>query len=364
MNIPTVILSINILILLTSCNGQTTTQSEISANLTSIGDTVNELGKDITIVYQDKKGNYWFASKNDGVYKYDEKIVIHFTTKDGLNNNSIGEIKEDKSGNIYFISDNGICQFNGKTFRSLKEKSGVDNDWKLNPNDIWFKSPEYDGFVYRYDGESLLKLKVPKIKLGEDYILKHPNYANPYAVFCVYTDSKENIWFGTATLGVFRYNGKSFDWIIEDDVTELHDGPANGVRSILEDKNGDFWFNSAYRYTINDTKSMSYNQEDKSTYYKRKKSIGSLDGSNKNDFTEYLSITKDNNDDLWFVTYDSGVWKYDGIKITHYLVQINSKEIKLFSIYKDNKGTLWLRTHEYGLWKFNGEAFEQFKMKK
>ncbi|MBK6390752.1 MAG: hypothetical protein KA109_11670 [Saprospiraceae bacterium] len=364
MNIPKVIFFLTILTLLTSCNGQATTQSEISTNSISIGDTVNELGKEITLVYQDKKDNYWFASKNDGVYKYDEKIIIHFTTKDGLTSNSIGEIKEDKSGNIYFTTDNGICKFNGKIFIALKEKVGVDNDWKLNPNDIWFKSPEYDGFVYRYDGENLLKLQVPKIKIGEEYISKHPNYANPYAVFCIYTDSKVNVWFGTATLGAFRYNGKSFDWIIEDDVTELHDGPANGVRSIIEDKNGDFWFNSAYRYTIYEDTLIPKNGRDKSSFYKRTKSIGSLDGSKNNDFTEYLSIAKDTNNDLWFVPYDTGVWKYDGIKITHYPVQINSKEIKLFSIYKDNKGTLWLRTHEYGLWKFNGEAFEPFRVKK
>jgi len=362
MNIPTFVFFLNILTLLTSCNGQTTTQSENSANSASIGHTVNELGKDIILVYQDKKDNYWFASKNDGLYKYDGIKTIHFTTEDGLTSNSIGEIKEDISGNIYFTTGNGICQLNGKTFKSLKEKVGVDNDWKLNTNDVWFKSPEYDGFVYKYDGESLLKLKVPKIKIGEDYISKYPNYANPYAVFCVYTDSKENIWFGTATLGAFRYNGKSFDWIIEDDVTELHDGPANGVRSILEDKNGDFWFNSAYRYTIYDTNSIPNNQQDKSTFYKRIKSIGSLDGVKNNDFTEYLSITKDNNNNLWFVPYDTGVWKYDGIKITHYPVQINSKEIKLFSIYKDNKGILWLRTQEYGLWKFNGQTFEKFRI--
>lgn len=103
--------------MLISCNGQTTSPSENSANSVSIGDTVNELGKDITFVYQDKKNNYWFASKEDGVYKYDEKTIIHFTTKDGLTNNSIGEIKEDKSGNIYFTTDNGICQFNGKILK-------------------------------------------------------------------------------------------------------------------------------------------------------------------------------------------------------------------------------------------------------
>ena len=68
---------------------------------------------------------------------------------------------------------------------------------------------------------------------------------------------------------------------------------------------------------------------------------------------EYLSTVRDNNGDLWFVTYRDGVWKYDGTKITHYPVKDNSKDITLFN--------LWLGSHENGAWKFNGNAFEKFK---
>lgn len=55
------------------------------------------------------------------------------------------------------------------------------------------------------------------------------------------------------------------------------------------------------------------------------------------------------------------MWKFDGKKITHYIVQDNSKDITLFSIYKDNNGDLWLGTHENGAYKFNGKTFEKFK---
>jgi ligand-binding sensor domain-containing protein len=71
-------------------------------------------------------------------------------------------------------------------------------------------------------------------------------------------------------------------------------------------------------------------------------------------------LQEDNDNNLWFVTYRSGVWKYDGMKITHYTVQDNSKDITLFSIYKDNNGDLWLGTHENGAYKFNGKTFEKF----
>ena len=33
------------------------------------------------------------------------------------------------------------------------------------------------------------------------------------------------MWFGTGALGAFRYNGKSFDWILERDVVEIFNEP-------------------------------------------------------------------------------------------------------------------------------------------
>jgi len=127
------------------------------------------------------------------------------------------------------------------------------------------------------------------------------------------------------------------------------------VRSILEDKNGDFWFNTEYRYSIYDSMTLNSNK-----FYTRHKSIGGLDGKKDSNLDEYLSTVRDNNSNLWFVTYLDGVWKYDGTKITHYPIQEKSKQISLFSIYKDNNGGLWLGTHESGAYKFNGITFEKF----
>jgi ligand-binding sensor domain-containing protein len=139
-------------------------------------------------------------------------------------------------------------------------------------------------------------------------------------------------------------------------VTEFRNEGANGVRSITEDKNGDFWFNTEKRYSIYDIITLKSNK-----FYTRRESIGSLDGKNTSGLNEYLSTVRDNENNLWFVTYRSGVWKYDGIKITHFSVQANSKDITLFSIYKDNNGDLWLGTEENGAYKFNGKTFEKFK---
>ena len=354
-----------LLTLWTSCNAQNNLQADHKTNHTNLittasADTVKELGNNIMLVYQDKQHNYWFGSWQDGLYKYDGKIILHYTTSTGFPNNRIDEIKEDDSGNIYFNTSSGILKYNGNTFTTLKV-SDLHSDWKLEPNDVWFKDGWNSGFIFRYDGHLLYKLKLPKIKVGEDYILKNPNNPNPYTVYSMYKDSKGNIWFGTGALGAFRFNGKTFDWIVEKDVAEIYNDPSepsNGVRSIIEDQDGYFWFNSKFRYKIYDTYS---NKKQDSLFYKREKSIGSLDGKPDGNLIEYLSIAKDNKNELWIATYNAGVWGYNGKNITHYIVKNNSKEITLFSIYKDNMGNLWLGTHESGAYKFNGETFEKFK---
>ncbi|MCR9100846.1 MAG: hypothetical protein NXI25_12885 [bacterium] len=344
-----ILLLSGIIALLTSCNGQTSKQQAPETAYIAKGDTVPELGSSIMAVYQDKKDVYWFGSWETGVYKYDGKALVNFTTKHGLLNNRIDEIKEDKFGNIYFASANAtsaISKFNGNTFTTLTAVAS--ENWSLEPTDMWFKySYGNMGKVYRYDGITLFVLKLPK----------PPHLYNPFAVYSIYKDRKENIWFGTNPVGVCRYDGKSFEWITEEDVTEFRNEGANGVRSITEDKNGDFWFNTEYRYSIYDSTTL---KSDK--FYTRHKSIGGLDGKMDSNLDEYLSSVIDNNDDLWFVTYLNGVWRYDGMKITQYTVQDNSKDISLFSIYKDNNGDLWLGTHENGAFKFNGQTFEKFTL--
>ena len=49
------------------------------------------------VIYQDKKNVYWFGSWETGVYKYDGKELVNFTTKHGLIKNRIDEIKEEQT---------------------------------------------------------------------------------------------------------------------------------------------------------------------------------------------------------------------------------------------------------------------------
>ena len=299
---------------------------------------------------------YWFGSWETGLYTYDGKSLRHISQQDGLPSNRVEEIKEDKNGIIFINTSKGLCQVGNNELKVIREAFSNPSNWGIHPDDMWFKCPN-PGHVYRFDGSQLHKLKIPPTTLGEDYLKRTGSQLSPYDVYCNYKDSKGNVWFGTAVLGTFRYNGKSFDWITESDVHEMHNGPSNGVRSIAEDKDGNFWFNSSYKYSTTDSKA-----EPGKSFYTRLESIGSLDGKANGDLNEYLSIAKDNQNNLWFATYMHGVWKYNGSKIRHYSIRENAKDITLFYIYKDRHGFIWLGTHQNGAWKLDGNEFIRFSI--
>lgn len=345
-----------LLILTSSCNGQ---PKKFQVNLLPIGELVSELDSRIWNIYQDQKGNYWFGSNGNGIFFYDGKNLKKYTTKDGLEDNTIRKIQGDHLGNVFIETGTGISKYDGNTFRTLKPITSSSNEWKLEPNDLWFNC---DGHIFRYDGKSLFELELPKKDLNKAFgvEVKGLNFKNmnhsPYSVFGINKDKSGNIWFGTAVAGAFRYDGKGFLWFAEKELSTLDDGRVPGVRSMIEDKSGHFWlsnFISKYEIIENDS-TVEYKQ------------LEGIDKSNKlfkiriGYFNSGLS---DSNGDLWMTTYTGGVWKYDGNELLNFPVKGSEieTEILLISIYKDNKGVLWLGTDNDGVYKFNGATFEKFE---
>lgn len=63
------------------------------------------------------------------MYRYDGKTLINFTTKDGLPNNRVDEIREDKFGNIYFTSchpNSTISKFDGDSTARMGRELKLD----------------------------------------------------------------------------------------------------------------------------------------------------------------------------------------------------------------------------------------------
>ncbi len=343
----------------TSCYGQSNpelNQSEV--NTLEIGTPTSELYNQIWVVYQDSKGNYWFGSNGKGIYRFDGKTIIQFTTKDGLVHDQIRGIQEDKKDNIYIETHGGISRFNGAEFTTLRPVKSSKNEWKLEPNDLWFGYNAND--IYRFDGKVLYELKLPRKDLIKAFGIEtegvpfEGNNNSPYAVFGVNKDKNGNIWFGTATAGAFRYDGDSVLWFGEKELSTLPDGRVPGVRSMIQDKDGYFWLsNFYYKYKIN---------PDLPKGYEKVKAVNLPIDTIQDKILYFTSGIADEKGDLWMTTYGGGVWKYDGKTLSNFKLYNGKKEILLISIYQDADGTIWLGTNNDGVYKQDGSNFEKFKV--
>lgn len=334
------------------------------------GDTVSALDKCIFVVFQAKDGTYWFGSDGQGIYHYNGKTIVHFTTTHGLRGNRIRSIQQDRSGRIFVGGDGGVSRFDGRAFRPLEavDSDPTRNEWELGPDDLWFTGWQDEGVVYRYDGTSLHRLAFLKTKPGEDHIAKYQRSKfpgmtfNPYDVYVIYKDHKGHLWFGTHVLGVCRFDGTTFAWAAKTELGYDNDD-SFGLRSIVEDKGGKFWFsNTLNRFDVEPPLQSVKAGQANSTLSVRKEPGIIRPADPKKDHPEFfMSSVKDKSGDLWMATLRSGVWRYDGNRLTHFPVKDGEASVTLYSIYKDNEGVLWLGTHENGAYKFNGTRFERFK---
>lgn len=340
-----------------SCHAQSANQSFDAA----LGDTVSALARNTWIIFQDKNNNYWFGSDSQGVFRFDGKQIVRFSTKDGLLNNQVRGIQEDKPGNIFITSLGGINKFDGQKFTTLPVVEST--HWQKEPDDLWFsilgRSNEYG--PYRYDGKTLYHLKFPKHHMEDEYYAVHGRHPwSPYEVYTIYTDKQGNIWFGTSNLGICRFDGTTLSWLYEDHLTNVPGGGSFGIRSIIEDKDGKFWFcNTGYRYHI--LPGNIIKQDSILIRYERERGIDDLktpDGKNR---VYFQQAVKGDNGDLWLATHTEGIWRYDGKNVTRYPVMEGAAAAKVVSIYKDGTGRLWLGTSNAGVYRFNGKSFEKFE---
>jgi len=163
-----------------------------------------------------------------------------------LISNAIRGIQEDSLGNIFVETPAGISLYDGHNFLNLKPIVSEQNEWKLDPQDLWFNCNGNPSDIYRYDGDSLFQLRLPRQNLDAAFGMKvrglsfgGMNYS-PYSVFGINKDKAGNLWIGTVVAGVFRFDGDSFLYIAEEELTTLPNGRVPGIRSMLEDKDGYF----------------------------------------------------------------------------------------------------------------------------
>jgi len=108
-------------------------------------DTVSKYGPHTITrdVLQDKNGNFWFATWQ-GIVKYDGTLFTNYTLKEDLIHFHVLSIFEDKKGNLWFgTARGGVYRYDGKNFKLFTKKDGLPDNTVVSfledrNGNIWF----------------------------------------------------------------------------------------------------------------------------------------------------------------------------------------------------------------------------------
>ena len=305
----------------------------------------------IRSIFEDRNGNFWFGSHQEGVCMFNGINFTYYTIEDGLSDNQVRTIQEDQDGKIWFATGKGVTSFDGKNFKDHSSKNNIalnhliTNKWQnnLNPNDLWFHGDDKAG-VFRYNGKDLTFLKFP-------FPERDPE--EPFADLVTGIDKGEfeKIWFATYT-GVFAYDGLSFSFINDKTLGLDQKGESERlhIRSVLEDSKGNLWIgNNGIGVLFHDGKTTFNFSEKQGVSIKDKGVNGSLG--------RVFSMVEDSKGNIWFGTRDNGAWRYDGKELTNYNTDDGLTSVFVNEIYMDKKNELWFGLSDGGVFKFNGESF-------
>ncbi len=285
---------------------------------------------------QDREGNIWMGTAGYGVSKYIGKTFENYTVEHGLSHNNIRAVIEDKDGNIWIGTASGVSKFHpertkkeliagGKGFEIITGEYGLIN------GSIWSLLEDKGGNIWIGTGDGLSKYTPAtaesvkgKIK---NFHLKDGLH-NP-AIMALFEDSRGNLWAGTLG-GLSRHNlnsGGEGDKTLRDAINGVStsfityltsDGLIdNSVSAIYEDSRNNLWIGtkgglSKLVLTTGNSENESANTTE---FHYTFENFTTEDGLGNN---KIMSIAEDNYGNIWLGT-GMGISKY-----TH-PVSINSK---------------------------------------
>ena len=278
-------------------------------------------------IYFDNRDNVWLATLSSGIAQYNTvaKTFNWLTENEGLSNNHVQSIIQDKSGNYWFgTSGGGVCNYFGKQFTNYDKSSGLAGN-----------------FIYSVFRDSRQRLWVGTSDKGLSVFdsAKFFNYnlSNGFAnvkVKAINEDNDGNIYIGTDGEGLFIYNGTDF---------KPYEGLAKKyIRAIVKDKSGNLFIATAgtglYKLSFDKAKTKLQN-------------FTTAEGLLHNRLT---CLHYDKQERLWYGTENNGI----GFLINDVVQKkIISKKEGLPSntircLTEDENGYLWVGTGGYGIASF------------
>jgi ligand-binding sensor domain-containing protein len=89
------------------------------------GNTTEFKGSVIKALLEDRAGNLWLGADTGGLNLYQDGRFSHFTTKDGLPNDQVAALLEDREGTIWVATTGGLARFRDGRFTIYTTREGL-----------------------------------------------------------------------------------------------------------------------------------------------------------------------------------------------------------------------------------------------
>ena len=300
----------------------------------------------VTSIVQDSIGFIWFGTY-EGLCRYDGYSFKVYKTEDkpsnGLSDNFIKCLYVDSQGVLWIGTASGLSVYDQDKDKFNSYKHDENNNLSLSGNDIPVITGDNSGAIWIGTFSDGLNRFNKEDSTFTRFVMDHnnPEAINDNFIQSLHVDKNSNLWVGTTNGGLNRFDR---DKNIFFNYTHSEENPnsiaGNIVHDIIEDKNGNLilsiWERSIDFFDIEKEifmhKSFDYAIYDMVLYNED----FILAGSRNNGFVTY-SIS------------DSNICNYKNIEGVPESLSSNS----VYSILKDNTGTIWLGTSGGGISKFN-----------
>lgn len=173
----------------------------------------------------DAANNLWIGT-GSGAYCLNHDKLIRFEAANGFSDAAVSDIYNDRDNNLWLATQgNGIFKYDGDDYVIYNRSDNV----RENPIVMGIAHDTKQrillaidgGGVGVYDGKTISGLLLPAAMPGTS------------KVQCLYTDSTGNVWAGTNMGGIWKYDGKRFNFIMAVE--------NNSINAITEAADGTIW---------------------------------------------------------------------------------------------------------------------------
>lgn len=283
----------------------------------------------INCILADRDGLTWLGSESGGLHRLENKTVSILAEKNGLSNDSVLSLYEDREGNIWVGTYSGLDLLVDGKFTVFTEQDGLLDKvtWTVyedRSRNLWITTN--NGLNRFSNGRFTAYGKTDG--LSSDFVSS------------TYEDRRGNLWIGTYDKGLNRLSGGGFTHVGKS--LGLN---ADNIRAVCEDRDGNLWV-GGYGGGL----------------FKRAAGEATFTSiSTKNGLSSdyILALCADDKGRLWVGTDDGGVNRLEGDKISRITQADGLSSNVIFCILEDGSrpGVIWFGTEDNGLICYRGETF-------